>query len=131
VLALPLLAIAGLQWRGRARRTIRFVETGVLGWCALETGCQVLVYGVAFAAIGVDVGAVDVLALAPLLFLADVVTVTPSGLGLREALFAVVLGTVSGAPADAHVAVALLVTAILLCASAAGGIVALILPAKG
>ena len=126
----PLTLIAALQWRGRRRRTIHVLDARVLLWCALETVCQVSLYAIAFRAIGVGAGVSQLLALAPLLFLADLVMVTPSGLGLREALFAVVLQTLSGAPADASVAVALLVTAILLVASAIGGVLALLVPAE-
>ena len=126
----PLALIAALQRRGRGRRMIHILDARVLGCCALETACQVFIYAIALRAIGVEIGVLPVLALSPLLFLGDVVMVTPSGLGLREALFAIVLQTQSGAPADASVAVALLITAILLVTSAVGGLLALLLPAK-
>ena len=125
---IPLALIAALQWRGRSRRTIHVGDARVLGWCALETTCQVFIYAIAFRAIGVRIGVPEVLALSPLLFLADAVMLTPSGLGLREALFAVVLRTLSSAPADASVAAALLITCILLTATAAGGLLALLVP---
>lgn len=124
----PLLLIMALQWRNRKHRTMRLADARVLGWCGLETVCQVAIYAIAFRAIGIDVGVVHVLALSPLLFLGDLVMVTPSGLGLREALFAVVLQTLSGAPADTSVAVALCVTTMLLVASAVGGTLALAAP---
>lgn len=127
---LPIALIAALQWRGRRRRTIHIIDARVLLCCALETACQVFLYAIACRAIGIEIGVSQVLALAPLLFLGDVVMVTPSGLGLREALFSVVLQTLSGAPADASVAVALLITAILLVASALGGALALVVPAE-
>jgi len=126
----PLLMIAALQYRGHKRRTIRLADARVLAWCVLETACQISIYAVALRAIGVDAGVVHLLALSPLLFLGDLVMLTPSGLGLREALFAVVLQTLSGAPADASVAVALCVTTMLLVASALGGAVALLLPGE-
>jgi uncharacterized membrane protein YbhN (UPF0104 family) len=81
-------------------------------------------------AVGVALPLAQLLALGPILFLADLVMLTPSGLGLREALFAIALGSLSSTPADASVAVALLITTMLLVATAAGGGIALLLPRK-
>lgn len=68
------------------------------------------------------------LVLSPILFLSDLVMVTPSGLGLREAIFAIVLQTLSGAPPGAAVAVGLLITTMLLLTATIGGAVALAVP---
>lgn len=125
----PLLVIALLR-RRRQGRPMRVVDKGVLAWCALETLCQLAVYALAMHAIGVTLSWPQLLSLTPILFLADLVMVTPSGLGLREALFAVVLDALSGAPADASVAVALLVTTMLLLASCVGGGLALLWPQR-
>ncbi len=127
--AIPPVVIVALRRRRRGR-AMHVVDGRVLAWCAVETLCQLGVYGLAMHAIGVSLPPAALLSLAPILFLADLVMVTPSGLGLREALFAVVLDALSDAPADASVAVALLVTTMLLVASAAGGGLALLLPAR-
>ncbi len=100
----------------------------MLGWTIAETGCQLAVYALAVEAIGVELTVTQLMVLSPVLFLADLVMITPSGLGLREVLFAVVLQTLSGAPPDAAVAVGLLVTTMLLLTATIGGAVALAVP---
>ncbi len=125
----PLALLAALRWWPRQHPpNLRVAELGVLGWTAAETLCQLALYALAVRAIGVEIQISQLLMLSPVLFLADLVMVTPSGLGLREALFAVVLQTLSGAPAGAAVAVGLLITTMLLLTATVGGGVALALP---
>lgn len=104
---------------------IRHAHPGVMGWLAVETAGQIAVYALALAAIGVTVSPGELLALAPLLYLADLVVVTPSGLGVREALFAATLALLGDAPSDASVAAGLFVSSAVLVATVAGGLGAL------
>ncbi|MBW2454194.1 MAG: flippase-like domain-containing protein [Deltaproteobacteria bacterium] len=127
--AIPVVLIAGLRWWPRRQRpAFHIVDLRVIGWAAGETACQLAVYALAVRAIGVDIQLGQLLALGPLLFVTDVAMVTPSGLGVREAVYAVVLQSLSGAPPEAAVAVGLLVSTMLMVAAIVGGGVALALP---
>ncbi len=127
--AIPVVLIAGLGWWPRRERpSFHIVDLRVIGWAAGETACQLAVYALAVRAIGIDVQLEQLLALGPLLFVTDLAMVTPSGLGVREAVYAVVLQSLSGAPPEAAVAVGLLVSTMLMVAAITGGGVALALP---
>jgi uncharacterized membrane protein YbhN (UPF0104 family) len=129
IFAAPLLLLLALQhWPREPASSIRVVDVKVIAWCALETVCQVMVYAIALRALGVPVAVATILALSPILFLADLIMITPSGLGLREALFGAVLPLLSGAAADTGVAAGLLVSTMLITATLVGGGLALLLP---
>jgi hypothetical protein len=130
MVALPALTIALLRWRrgDAAARPVRLDGT-VAAWCAVETTCQVMTYAIAFAALDVAVGAAQLVALSPILFLTDLAVLTPSGLGARELLFGVALTTLGHtANSDVAVAVGLLVSSMLLLATVVGAGLALVLP---
>jgi hypothetical protein len=130
MIAVPaaLLVVLG-RWTRTTEHRIAVGHPTVLGWATLETVAQLVVYAIGARAIGITIPFAELLALAPLLFIADLVMLTPSGLGLREALFAVVFGQLSGDPTDAGVAVGLVISAMVFVASIAGGGLALLLPA--
>ncbi|MEM1030855.1 MAG: lysylphosphatidylglycerol synthase transmembrane domain-containing protein [Myxococcota bacterium] len=128
VSALATLILLGLQrWPRRARGRIRYARGRTLAWTTAEVALQVAVYLIAFRALRVDVGPGRVVAIAPLLFLGDAITVTPSGLGLREGLFAAIFEVLGGAPADTAIAVGLTISAMMFAAALAGGVPALLL----
>jgi uncharacterized membrane protein YbhN (UPF0104 family) len=116
------------RWPRESATGIRVAEPRVIGWCVVETACQIVLYGLALHALGVPITVTLILALSPVLFLADLIMITPSGLGMREALFAVVLPLLAGATAETGVAAGLLVSSMLLVATLAGGGLALLLP---
>jgi uncharacterized membrane protein YbhN (UPF0104 family) len=100
------------------------------GYNFAETVCQVGVYALAAHAIGVPIDVTQVLALSPILYLTDLVMFTPSGLGLREAVFALALQLMGGVPSQVGVAMGLIITAMLFVAAAVGGSLALLLPSR-
>jgi len=126
----PALILLLLERTRGGLRTVRIIDGRALAWCAVETTLQLATYVLAVGAIGIDVQPLQLLALAPLLFLSDMVMLTPQGLGLREALFAVVLHTLSTTPSEASVAVALVITTMLFVASTIGGALGLLLPTE-
>ncbi len=93
-----------------------------------ETACQIGLYVIAFTSMGASAEPLRIVALAPVLYIVDLLNVTPSGLGLREGLFAVVLGALPDASAELGVATGLLVSSMLLTATLVGGGLALLLP---
>jgi uncharacterized membrane protein YbhN (UPF0104 family) len=99
------------------------------GLATIETVCQVSIYAVAFTAIGVPMPLLQLLALAPVLYIVDLLNFTPSGLGLREALFAGVLAVMPNVSSDIGVAAALMISSMLLLATLVGGGLALLIPA--
>lgn len=115
--------IAGVKLWGRAGvRDIRHVGLALAGWLSLETLLQLAVFALALTAIGLSPTWARLLALAPLLYLADLVVVTPSGLGVREALFGATLALLDDAPSDAGIAAGLLVSAMIFVAVITGGV---------
>ncbi|MFP6684882.1 MAG: lysylphosphatidylglycerol synthase transmembrane domain-containing protein [Polyangiaceae bacterium] len=129
VVAAPLALLVVLnRWPRESATGIRVAEPRVIGWCVVETACQLFLYALALHALGVPISVTLILALSPVLFLADLIMITPSGLGMREALFAVVLPLLAGATAETGVAAGLLVSSMLLVATLAGGGLALLLP---
>jgi len=107
---------------------VRFLDARVLGWCALEAVTQLGVYGLATQALGLSVTLPVLLALAPLLYVTDLVMVTPQGVGAREAVFAAAVALLPGATAQTGVAMGLIISAMLLVASILGGTAGLLLP---
>lgn len=131
MLLLPIVAIAiARRWPAYPTDSGRIVDLrlDVWGLAAIETACQASVYAIAFTAIGVRVELLQVLALAPVLYIVDLLNFTPSGLGLREALFAAVLEVMPDASADIGVATGLLISSMLLLATLVGGGFALLFP---
>jgi uncharacterized membrane protein YbhN (UPF0104 family) len=96
-----------------------------------ETACVLGAYVLGLYAVGVPVPAMFAVAVLPLLYLSQVVMFTPSGLGVREALFAAVLGGLSAAPTETGVAMGLIVSAMYLLVALGAGSVALLLPGGG
>lgn len=117
-------------WPASVRGKVRYGRPKTWFWLSLEVGFQALTYGLAFRAIELDLSTPTVMAIAPLLYLADIVMVTPSGLGVREGLFAAVLELVENAPPDAAIAVGLMVSAMMFAASLLGGIIGLVLSGR-
>lgn len=127
----PLAIIAALgRLRRASARPIATWRPDILAWTAVETVCQLAVYAIGARAIGVAVSTSELLALAPLLYVSDLMMLTPSGLGLREALFGLVFGALSSDPTGAGVAAGLTISAMVLLASLAGGGVALLVPSS-
>jgi hypothetical protein len=124
----PLGVVALAQRLRRPAGVVRAATLPVLALNALETGCQLAIYALAFGALDVGVDPLRVLALAPVLYLVDLINFTPSGLGLREALFAGVLAVMPNGDAQTGVAIGLLISTMLLLATLVGGGVALALP---
>ena len=124
----PLIVIAVAR---RWPKTAPIIDDtlSVWGLAALETACQVSLYAIAFHAIDVPITTWHVLGLAPVLYIVDLLNFTPSGLGLREALFAGVLAVMPGVTADLGVATGLVISSMLLLATLVGGGLALLLPA--
>ena len=67
------------------------------------------------------------MALSPVLYIVDLLNFTPSGLGLREALFAAVMQVMPNASADVGVAAGLVLSSMLLLATLGGGGLSLLL----
>jgi hypothetical protein len=115
--------------RARARgRPLRSGSGAVHGYNALETSAQLAIYALAAAAVGVPAGTLELLALAPVLYLADLLMLTPSGLGLREALFGAAVVVLPQADSSIGVAMGLSISAMIFTASVLGGGVALLIP---
>ncbi len=117
-------------WPKAVRGKVRYGRPKTWFWLLFEVGLQALTYGLAFRAIELDLSTPTVMAIAPLLYLADIVMVTPSGLGVREGLFAAVLELIDNAPPDAAIAVGLMVSAMMFAASLLGGVIGLILSGR-
>lgn len=131
MLLVPIAVMAlARRWPAPLPGSGRIVDLRADVWAlaAVETACQASVYAIAFTAIGVRVELLEVLALAPVLYIVDLLNFTPSGLGLREALFAAVLEVMPGASADIGVATGLLISSMLLLATLVGGGFALVFP---
>lgn len=107
---------------------VRFLDVRVLGWCALEWAAQLGVYGLAVQALGLSVSLPSLFALASLLYVTDLVMITPQGVGAREAVFAAALALLPGATATTGVTMGLIISAMLLVASILGGTAGLLLP---
>ena len=119
-----------LVWLLVRNSELRVANLPVLGWTILETLCQLATYVLAVTAVGAELPATRTVAMAPLVYISDLVMITPAGLGLREALFAAVFDGLSGAPADLGVAAGLVISAMLFVAAAVGGGIAALLPTK-
>ncbi len=107
---------------------VRIVDARVLGWCGLEWAAQLGVYGVAVHAVGLSTSLPALFALASLLYVTDLVMITPQGMGAREAVFAAAVALMPGATATTGVTMGLVISAMLLTASILGGTVGLLLP---
>ena len=123
--------VAGLHRWPTAASSYYQLSPRAWGWCAVETTAQLALYVFALSAVGAEMSIKSTLAAAPMLFVADLVMLTPSGVGARETLFAIVLQLESG-PAAAQVGVAsgLVLSAMLLAATIVGGGLALAAPQK-
>jgi uncharacterized membrane protein YbhN (UPF0104 family) len=126
----PLAVVVVARRVRRPAGEYRDTAPQVLLFNVLETTCQLAIYAIAFSALGSDVDTVRVLALAPVLYLVDLANFTPSGLGLREALFAAVLSVLPNGDAQTGVAIGLLISSMLLLATLIGGAVALAIPQR-
>ncbi len=132
MLAAPLTVLAVARRWPLARPEsggIADVAPTLWGFAMVETICQVSIYAIAFGALGVPVEPLELLALAPVLYIVDLLNFTPSGLGLREALFAGVLQGIVQGSSDIGVAAGLLISSMLLLATLGGGGLALLIPA--
>jgi len=131
LLGLSIVAVLVCRmWPKVARGRVRYGRSRTWFWLLWEVALQCITYGLAFRAIGLELPTATIMAIAPLLYLADIVMVTPSGLGVREGLFAAVLQLVEGAAPDAAIAVGLMVSAMMFGASLLGGVGGLILSGR-
>ncbi|MCA9625763.1 MAG: flippase-like domain-containing protein [Myxococcales bacterium] len=122
------LVVMQASTKDRGARLV-LLEPRVLGWCLVETVCQIATYGLAFHAVGLDLGPLVIAGLAPLLYVSDMVMVTPQGIGAREAVFAAAAAVLPGATgATVGVTMGLSITSMLLVAALVGGSVGLLLP---
>lgn len=122
--------LAALRWRPWARADGERVRWGLaaVGWSLVEAGALCGVYVLAMGALGLELSWSQSLALLPLLYLGHLVMLTPSGLGVREALYAAVFGGLLETPGETAVAVGLLVSSMQLVVALVGGGVALAWP---
>ena len=125
VTVVPLVVVAVLA---RDRDSFRLQSAPVLGWTIAEAICQVAIYTVAMRVVGAEFPFFMSLALASLVYVSDLVMLTPAGLGLREALFALVFAGVSNAPSELGVAAGLLISMMLFLTAAVGGAIAMLVP---
>ncbi|MDI7266731.1 MAG: lysylphosphatidylglycerol synthase transmembrane domain-containing protein, partial [Myxococcota bacterium] len=96
----------------------------------LEAACLLGAYAAALAAVGVDMPAAFLVAVFPLLYMSHVVSLTPAGLGVREALFALVFGGLSRTPTEIAVATALMISAMQIVVAVGAGGIALAWPGR-
>jgi uncharacterized membrane protein YbhN (UPF0104 family) len=109
---------------------LAFTSLSAHGFNLAETVAQVAVYALAAHALGVPLDITQLFALTPILYLTDLVMLTPSGLGLREAVFAVALQLMGGVTQQTAVAMGLVISAMLLVAAVAGGAMAMLIPSR-
>ncbi|MBI5487251.1 MAG: flippase-like domain-containing protein [Deltaproteobacteria bacterium] len=129
LLALSAGVVAAIRWRPRRDpNAVPRLPPRAWALSAAEAGC---VYGIHFAAMtaaGVPMGWAWAAAILPLLYLGQLVMLTPSGLGVREALFALIFSGISASPGKTGVAVGVCVSAMYLAVAVAGGAAALAWP---
>lgn len=125
VTLVPLVVTAILA---RDRAAFHLTSWTLWAWTLAEAGCQVAIYVLAMRAVGAEFSLGMSLAIAPLVYLSDLVMITPAGLGLREALFALVFAGLSNAPSELGVAAGLLISLMLFLTAAVGGPIAMLLP---
>lgn len=131
MLLVALAVITALRRWPRTDRQHDRLTPAVWLWCALETAAQLALYLIALRAVDVELPLTLVLAYSPMLFVADLVMVTPSGIGVRESIFALVLQVASvSSSAEVSVATGLVVSAMLLLAAIVGGVTALAWPGQ-
>ena len=124
---IPVLLILALRAR-RKQLSFSVLSWPIAAWTLVETCCQLGIYALALSTVAPSLPQLRALALAPLLYLSDLVMLTPAGLGLREALFAGVFEGLSSTPVDLAVAAALMISAMLFVTAAVGGGIAMLLP---
>ncbi len=93
-----------------------------------ESVCILGTFALAMYAVGLGHSLAVLAAVYPLLFFSHLIMLTPSGLGMREAIFAAVFASVSEEPSQAAVAVGLMVSAMNLATAVLAGSTALLLP---
>lgn len=126
LLATSLGTLGGLWFQPKSRKVPTLASTVLLS--AVEAVCILGVYAIAMQSLGLGLEPLTLVAVYPLLYLGHLVVLTPSGLGVREALFALVFAQVSDTPAKAATAVGLMVSASQLALTLAAGGVALLVP---
>jgi uncharacterized protein (DUF3820 family) len=109
---------------------VRVLVPSVLGWCVLETALQLAVYGLGARALGLALPLPLLLAVAPMLYVTDLIMITPQGVGAREAVFAATLAMIPGATGELGVTFGLTISGMLLVASILGGAVGLLVPER-
>lgn len=127
-LGAPVVMLAIHYFSREQGARVRFVDARVLGWCGLEWAAQLGVYAIAVHAVGLTPSLPALFALASLLYVTDLVMVTPQGMGAREAVFAAAVALLPGATATTGVTMGLIISAMLLTASLVGGTLGLLLP---
>ncbi|MEO1266766.1 MAG: lysylphosphatidylglycerol synthase domain-containing protein, partial [Myxococcota bacterium] len=127
VLATAAVAVlATVRWRSGA---VQVTQTAV-AMSVVEALCLLGVYGAAMASLGLPMEGLVLVAVYPLLYLSHLVALTPSGLGLREGVFALVFAGMSETPMQTAAAVGLMVSAMHLVMTLVGGALALALPGR-
>lgn len=126
LLAASLGALGGLWLQPKSHKVPTLPSTVLLS--AVEAACVLGVYAIAMQALGLGLAPLTLVAVYPLLYLSHLVVLTPSGLGVREALFALVFAQVSDTPAKAAAAVGLMVSASQLALTLVAGGLALLVP---
>ena len=125
---LAMTAVAGAIVAFLIRRHRAVAATWLLS--LLESLCLLGAFGAALAAIGAPASPLFLAAAFPLLYLSHLFMLTPSGLGVREAVFAVVFGALSATPTEAAVAMGLFVSAMLLVVAIGGGGLSMLWPGE-
>ena len=140
-LALPSGALGSMTWiivaltalaLGIVALLMRGIKPPAMAWIIslAEALCVLAVFGIALAAIDAPASPLFLAAAFPLLYLSHLFMLTPSGLGLREALFAAVFGALSATPTEAAVAMGLFISAMQLSIAIGGGGIAMLWPGK-
>ena len=128
--ALSVAVSALIRHRPRPTGAVLRISPTTLALSTLEALCILGVFALALNAIGAAASPLFLAAIFPLLYLSHLVMLTPSGIGVREAVFAAVFGALSDTPAEAAVAMGLFISAMQLLVAVAGGGLAVLLPGR-
>jgi uncharacterized membrane protein YbhN (UPF0104 family) len=129
LLVLSAAVVAVIRWR-RRRDPLAVPRMPARAWAlaVAEAGCVYGIHYLAMSAAGVPMGWARAAAILPLLYLGQLVMLTPSGLGVREGLFALIFSSVSASPGKTGIAVGVCVSAVYLVVAIVGGGAALVWP---
>ena len=128
VLAVAAAVVVGatVLRRGAAVR----VQASTVVLSLVEALCLLGVYWAAMSALAVPMTVGVLAAVFPLLYMSHLIALTPSGLGLREAVFTLVFAGVSDTPTQTAAAVGLMVSAMQLTMTLVAGGAALAWPGR-